>query len=933
MSDSRASPPTEPAFLATAGPLGALIAATDWTATPIGPPASWPVAIRVVLATMLDSPQPMFLCWGPALSFFFNAAYAPFLGARRDRAMGRPFAEVWPDVWHDVEPIVAKALAGRGSRFEDMPLTMTRNGFEEQTWWSFTYMPLRDEHGAVVGMLCTTIDTTEKVLLGRRAQREREQQKQMLQQMPGFAALLCEREHRFEYANDAFQRLAGGRALIGRTVREAFPELAGQGFHELLDEVYRTGEPFVSQAMRVELDNDAPRFIDLLYHPMRDDAGAVTGIFAGGYDVTDRIGAERELRGLNNDLEREVIARTQARGQTWRVTPDLLAVLGDDTHFADVNPAWTTTLGWTASELKSRPFVSFVHPDDVGATERAYAAVRRGEPVLRFENRYRCKDGRYCWLSWVAVPEGGKYYCTARDTTAQKAAEQERDRLWALSEDMLARADYGGGMVAVNPAWTKVLGYSEHQLLTRPYAEIIHPDNVGVTIAALQSMGETGLPTRFENRILASNGEWKPIGWTVSPEPDGTHFIAVGRDLADDKAREQTLLQTQADLRQAQKMEAVGQLTGGIAHDFNNLLAAMSLSLQMLSRRTALGQYDVVEKYVGLTQTAVKRAASLTQRLLAFSRRQTLDPKPLDVNRLAAGMEELIRRTVGPSVHLEVVGAGGLWPVNVDGPQLESSLLNLCINARDAMLPDGGNLTIETANKWLDDRAARERELTPGQYVSVCVSDTGAGMSPEIAARAFDPFFTTKPIGQGTGLGLSMVYGFVRQSGGQVRIYSEAGQGTTMSMYFPRHLGEAVVAEPEPGDEPLTAGDGQVVLLIDDESTIRSVVAEMLAESGYQVLQAEDGPSGLKLLAAARRIDLLITDVGLPGGMNGRQVADAARVARPDMNVLFITGYAENAAVGNGHLDPGMQVLTKPFDMTTLANKVDTLLHQPAGRG
>ena len=440
-------------------------------------------------------------------------------------------------------------------------------------------------------------------------------------------------------------------------------------------------------------------------------------------------------------------------------------------------------------------------------------------------------------------------------------------------------------------------------------------------------MGETGLPTRFENRILASNGEWKPIGWTVSPEPDNQHFIAVGRDLADDKAREQALMQAQEALRQAQKMEAVGQLTGGIAHDFNNLLAAMSLSLQMLTRRVSLGQFDSVEKYVNLTQASVKRAAALTQRLLAFSRRQTLDPKPVDVNRLVAGMEELIRRTVGPAVHLEVVGAGGLWTVNVDAPQLESSLLNLCINARDAMLPDGGRLTIETANKWLDDRAARERDIAPGQYISVCVSDTGTGMSPEVAARAFDPFFTTKPMGQGTGLGLSMVYGFVRQSDGQVRIYSEPGQGTTMCMYFPRFVGEAGAGESESVNEPIAAGDGQVVLVIDDESTIRSVVAEVLSESGYRVLEAEDGPAGLKLLQSRRRIDLLVTDVGLPGGMNGRQVADAARVARPELKVLFITGYAENAAVGNGHLDPGMQVLTKPFDVVALANKVDALLH------
>ena len=802
----------QPAFLAAVGEMGRVVANVDWAATSIGSPHTWPVAIRVVLATMLDSPQPMCLTWGADNSFFFNAAYAPFLGARRNGAMGRPLAEVWPELWLDIEPILVKALAGEGTRFEDHPFTMTRNGFAEATWWTFTYMPLRDEHGAVFGMLCTTIDMTEKVLAGRRAQHERERQRQMLQQMPGFAALLRGPQHVYEYANDAYAAISGGRPLTGLAVRDAFPELEGQGFHDLLDEVYASGKPFVSQAVRIELSNDSPRFIDLLYHPIRDDRGAVAGIFVGGYDVSERIGAETALRGLNADLERQVIERAQARGQTWQMTPDLLAVMSPDEHFVDVNPAWTTTLGWSAAELISRPYPSFVHPDDLGASAEACEKVRRGDPVLRFENRYRCKDGGYRWLSWVAVPESGRFYCTVRDIT-------------------------------------------------------------------------------------------------------------------DDKARESALMQAQEALRQAQKMEAVGQLTGGIAHDFNNLLAAMSISLQMLTRRAALGQFDSVEKYVNLAQSSVKRAANLTQRLLAFSRRQTLDPKPVDVNRLVAGMEELIRRTVGPSIHLEVVGAGGLWTVNVDAPQLESSLLNLCINARDAMQPDGGRLTVETANKWLDDRSARERDIPPGQYISVCVSDTGAGMSPEIAARAFDPFFTTKPMGQGTGLGLSMVYGFVRQSEGQVRIYSEPGQGTTMCMYFPRFAGDAVPGEAEPRDEPVAAGDGQVVLVIDDESTIRLVVAEVLTESGYQVIDADDGPSGLKLLQSSRRIDRLVTDVGLPGGMNGRQVADAARVARPGLKILFITGYAENAAVGNGHLEPGMQVLTKPFDVAALTHKVDMLLH------
>lgn len=388
------------------------------------------------------------------------------------------------------------------------------------------------------------------------------------------------------------------------------------------------------------------------------------------------------------------------------------------------------------------------------------------------------------------------------------------------------------------------------------------------------------------------------------------------------ESRTRELMHAEQALRQAQKMEAVGQLTGGIAHDFNNLLASMSASLQVLQGRLRQGKTEGLDRYIVMGLESVRRAAALTQRLLAFARRQTLDPKPTDVNRLVASMEDLIRRAVGPDVAVEVVGAGGLWSTRIDPPQLENSLLNLCINARDAMMPSGGRLTIETANKWLDERAAAERELAPGQYVSLCVTDTGAGMSPDIIKRVFDPFFTTKPMGQGTGLGLSMVYGFVRQSGGQIRIYSEVGSGTTMCLYLPRYLGEADQEEVMDSAQAVEAGDGETVLVIEDEETIRALIAEVLEDAGYRTVTARDGASGLRVLQSSARVDLLVTDVGLPGGMNGRQVADAARVARPRLKVLFITGYAENAAVGNGHLEHGMEILTKPFEISSLAKKV-----------
>ena len=403
-----------------------------------------------------------------------------------------------------------------------------------------------------------------------------------------------------------------------------------------------------------------------------------------------------------------------------------------------------------------------------------------------------------------------------------------------------------------------------------------------------------------------------------------TRELVEANDRLRTEAKEREEIEEQ--LRQSQKMEAVGQLTGGLAHDFNNLLTGISGSLELLQLRMRQGRADDLERYITAAQGASKRAAALTHRLLAFARRQTLDAKLTDINRLVAGMEELVCRTVGPEVMVEVVTADGLWSALVDPNQLENALLNLCINAHDAM-PDGGKLMVETANNSFYGHAATERDLPAGQYVSLCVSDTGTGMTPDVAAHAFDPFYTTKPIGMGTGLGLSMIYGFVRQSGGQARIYSEPGAGTTVCLYLPRQLGEAEQAEaPEEMTDSARAEHGETVLVIDDEPTVRMLVTDVLEDLGYVAIEAADAVAGLRVIQSDVRIDLLITDVGLPGGMNGRQLAEAARERRRDLKVLFITGYAANAALSHGHLEPGMHVVAKPFAIEVLASRIRDLI-------
>ena len=383
-------------------------------------------------------------------------------------------------------------------------------------------------------------------------------------------------------------------------------------------------------------------------------------------------------------------------------------------------------------------------------------------------------------------------------------------------------------------------------------------------------------------------------------------------------------------LRQSQKMEAIGQLTGGVAHDFNNILQIILGNLDALDRvmraQEESGFAKECRRWLAAAIRAGERAATLTHRLLAFARRQPLDPKPLDPNRLVTGMSELLHRTLGERITIETVLAGGLWKVSADANQLENALLNLAVNARDAM-PQGGKLTIETANTYLDEAYGGENEVKPGQYVQIAVTDTGTGMTKDIVAKAFDPFFTTKDIGQGTGLGLSQVYGFVKQSAGHVKIYSEPGEGTTVKLYLPRLLEGAAAAEVGAEERRVPgATEGETVLVVEDDPHVRASTVEMVRALGYIVLEAADGRAALRLLDAEPGVRLLFTDVGLPDGMNGRQLADEACRRRPQLKVLYATGYARNAIVHQDRLDPGVELLAKPFTYAGLAKKIRQIL-------
>lgn len=807
--------------------------------------------------------------------------------------------------------------------------------------------------GALAGAVCTFLDITERIAAVAAAGQATENRRSLERQHAAILGQLAEgvivadANGRLTFVNEAAARLHGVARL------DVAPEEYSQTYHLFTE----GGAPYpprdlpLARAVRGETIEDAhwrvrrPDGTAVLAtgnaRPVLDSAGVQIGAVLTVRDDTARMQAEREVR------ESEARLRTLTDNLPGGVVYQLSTGFdGSARQFLYVSQSHERLTGVSAEAVMADPAIPYrmVHPDDRNRLVAAEAAAIREKAPFDIQIRYQRNDGEQRWCRLVSAPreqpDGSLIWdglqIDISDRVAAESALQElnatlerrveertreRDRAWKNSRDLQAVVNRDGVFTAANEAWRSILGWEPEEIIGRGHLDFVYPDDHLATEAARQVASRTELEP-YENRCRHKDGTFRWISWVAAPE--GGLVYASGRHVTAEKEAQATLASTAEQLRQAQKMEAVGQLTGGIAHDFNNLLAAITGCLEMIERRVGQQRFDDLGRYIDGAQGAARRAASLTQRLLAFSRRQTLDPKPTDLNRLVAGMEDLIRRSIGPDIALNVTGAADLWPTFIDASQLENALLNLCINARDAM-PDGGKLSIETANKSLGEFEAMPRDLTPGDYLTLCVTDTGTGMADEVMDRAFDPFFTTKAIGQGTGLGLSMIYGFVRQSGGQVGIDSEEGQGTTVCLYLPRFAG-AIVEPGREAEDVVTSGDGEVVVVIDDEPLVRMLVVDALLENGYRVLDADDGPSGLKVLGQIDRVDLLITDVGLPGGMNGRQVADAARAQRPDLKVLFVTGYAENAAVGNGNLEQGMHVLTKPFLHAELINKVRELI-------
>jgi PAS domain S-box-containing protein len=871
---------------------------------------------------------------------YVNPAFTALTGYAASEATGRN-CRFLQGAETDAETIADMACALKAGRQIDADILNYRK--DGSRFWNRLFIaPISSNAGQPAFFLATQLDVTDAhdakstVAALETSKREVDELNERLRATLSMAGVAGAWEWRIDEGHIVGDsRLA---ALYGLTAEQATKGFAPNVFFSIIHPLDQTrirlavggmlrGAEVFSKEYRLLLRDGSIRWVQARGRSYYDERGHATRFSGALVDITDQKRIEEQLR----------IAQTAGGVGTFEyidgygtvsVSAQFCALLG--LHPARDLPVRTINSLVNADDP---PLIdAFVPPACAGATQAEFRITRPDSGQVRWITR----RGEYLRENETSGP---RFIGVIYDVTDAKRVEEqlrtlndtleirvqertrERDRVWQVSQDILGVADHTGVWFSINPAWRRILGLTPDAIIGRTSAWLEHPDDAGRTQAAVAraALGET---PNFEVRFRTGDGAYRNLAWTIVPSEGLLYCVA--RDITEQKQQAAALERAEDQLRQSQKMEAVGQLTGGIAHDFNNLLTGIIGSLDIIKRRLDAGQSGDVTRFMEAAQTSAQRAAALTHRLLAFARRQSLDTRPSNVNGLVTGLEDMIRRALMENIAFETVLQQDLWSAMTDANQLENALLNLSINARDAM-PKGGRLTIETKNVTLDRSfIAANTGAVPGDYVLLCVSDTGTGMSPEVIAKAFDPFFTTKPIGQGTGLGLSMIYGFVKQSGGYVRIESKLGAGTVVQLYLRRAQGDEVTPE-----SPLPAipqpGQGETILVVEDDETVRLLVTEVLNTLGYRYLEAPDAQGAIPLLQSDTPIDLLITDVGLPN-MNGRQLAEIARQHRPTLKVLFVTGYAQNATVRGSFLAPGMDMITKPFALDVLSAKVSEMI-------
>ncbi|MHB2208161.1 PAS domain-containing protein [Methylobacterium sp. CM6257] len=1048
--------------------MGAMMRGHDWSGSPLGHPDTWPPCLRSTVSLLLGSRFPMFVAFGPELGFLYNDAYAEILGGKHPAALGRRFHEIWAEIWPDIAPLIERALSGEPTWSEDMPLTINRRGYDELTWFTFSYSPVRDEEGRVTGMFCACTETTGRVRAEVGLREAEARLRALADHLPGgyVYQLATPRDgsgRRFLYVSQGFERMTGlpaeavladpaaaydlflpeHRERLAQAEAVAIRDLAHfdveapmrrpdggivwtrvisaprlvddyvvwDGLH-LDDTARRQAEDQLRESeRRLRLATEAAEVglwdvdeVDqTLFWPARvkamfgispdvpvsmadyyaglhpEDRDATSGAYAAAadperraiYDVEYRtVGKEdgvvrwvaakgrgvfegdRCIRVLGTAID--ITARKQAEAalraseEQFRVLsqvlPNFVWVTGPDGLANWFNERVYAYAGAAPGALDASGWRDIIHPDDRESVTETWLAAVAARSDYQSEYRLRRADGTYRWFLARAQPvlasDGTvvRWVGTSTDiddqkrvmaelvrfneTLEQRVAERtaEHDRVWRNSRDLLVVVGADGVFRAANPAWEAILGHNPSEVVGRHFGAFIWADDAEITRAALERAVTVGPLTDFENRYRHRDGTPRWISWRTSIEGDLVY--AYGRDVTAEKQQAEALRQAEEALRQSQKLEAVGQLTGGVAHDFNNLLTIIRSSVDFL-RRSDLPE-ERRSRYLTAVSETVDRAAKLTGQLLAFARRQALKPETLDVGARLRSVADLLDTVTGARIRVVTELPERPCFVRVDLSQFETALVNMAVNARDAMEGEGTlRLRLDCG---LPLPAIRGHAGAPGPFAAVSLHDTGSGIAPSILAHVFEPFFTTKEVGKGTGLGLSQVFGFAKQSGGDVAVDSAPGRGTTFTLYLPE-------VEPEdPADacdgdvgSVETRGIGQRVLVVEDNVEVGRFATQILEDFGYATTWAANAEDALdKLGFDGAGFDAVFTDVVMPG-MGGIELARLLKRRLPHLPVVLASGYSHVLAQEGGH---GFELLQKPYSAEQLSRILQRVIRR-----
>jgi PAS domain S-box-containing protein len=922
------------------GDLARSIDTIDWSFTGLGPRAAWPTVLEQTLSLVLSAGVPMAILWGEDGLVLHNNAYADFVGQRHSAFLGRPISEAWPELAALNSRVVKAVLGGRILSFRDRHAVIERGAGPEDVWLNLDFSPILGENGIPVGVLVILKDTTARVRV--------EQRLEIAQQAGGVGTFEWFPESGELHVSQEYRKVWGLNPDIRVTddllISLLHPDDRAVSGPERLGQ----SNPLdYAEYRRIDPKTGNTRWIARRGQVISSERSGRRRFVGIAFDITDRKQAEVTLqkseerwRGLFEQMHEGFFTAEVVRDAEGRVI---------DFVFIDINPAFERQTGLIAAQTIGQPVREAIPgvQDELIAT---YGEIVDTGQARQFEVYIPALGNR--WYEAHARKVGPERFAVLfLDITIRKAAEkrvlESEERFRTLSQSMpnhvwTSRSD--GSLDWFNDQVFSYSGMSLDHLAGNGWAAMVHPDDIDVAAQEWTEARAAARQYQVEFRLRRHDGAYRwHIARAVPIKADGggvAHWIGTNTDIHDQKEAEAALensaaqlearveertaqlLEMQNALQQSQKMETIGKLTGGVAHDFNNLLQVISGNLNLLAKDVAGNER--AERRVNNALAGVVRGGKLASQLLAFGRRQPLAPKVVHLGRLLTNMDDLLRRSIGEAIEIETIVSGGLWNTSIDPTQMENAVLNLAINARDAM--DGaGKLTIEAGNAFLDDAyAARHAEVEPGQYVMLAITDTGAGMTPDVIEQVFEPFFSTKAEGKGTGLGLSMVYGFVKQSNGHVKIYSEPGHGTTVKLYLPKTAAaEDVEIRQDVGP---SLGGSETILVVEDDDNVRDTVIELLSDLGYSILKASDPQSALSVIESGVPIDLLFTDVVMPGTLKSPELARKAKERLPNLSVLFTSGYTENSIVHHGRLDAGVELLSKPYTRDALARKIRHVL-------